>query len=310
MNTYWYSLCNDGFEIHFRKSTCDLDTALSSLCGGEYYKSGVQIKIGDFACYTSKSRTEMGDVVYEQATRAIELGRLPIHKGGKEEITRDEPLFVIKTGLGSNPISMVPGSTCSDYQVLIIDVLQWMILEKISVSPRILTLLRLRSSFEWKLKNLVLQATAQAIWNQDPGICITKMARHPIIEEVLGRTYKSKNTVRDIIKLVDPRPKSKKGKPKKQQDSIAQPYPPKPIPGVFFIDTDETWVDFLALRAACKALINALMCLGYPVQTQQWNCHSLVGFYLEAMSEMVKDISLSWAAEVEASFPLSFHSFK
>jgi len=67
------------------------------------------------------------------------------------------------------------------------------------------------------IDRLVCRAVAAALWSKDPSMTIEGIIRHEVTQtHGNSKVYTSKNTVRDWIKDLDPRPKGKKsGAPKK-----------------------------------------------------------------------------------------------
>lgn len=62
------------------------------------------------------------------------------------------------------------------------------------------------------------QAVAKTLWELNPELTIAEIIKHPgILEHAEGKRYKGKNTLRDWVAEVDPRPASMKRGPKKSK---------------------------------------------------------------------------------------------
>lgn len=271
-------------EAVFVEGFHPLDLAIRTVYGKDLYTH--TIYAGGLTDYFYLVvRLEKADEIYEMAMRAIKSGRLKAREV-------DQSGEVLKF---SNHRVEVPFE----------DFLDWALSERISVSDPFSQALGFSKYHREKFhpKKFVLLATAQVIWyyEQRP---IAKLGEHPLMRKMFDQSYCRKNSFRNIVKLVDPRPQSERGKPKatKLLDSVH--YPPKPIPGISRRDGN-----FLALKTACKALFNALKHLKPSLSSTELLSHPLVELCLVDRHEIIKHMAAKWLAEVNANFPLCLHDF-
>jgi hypothetical protein len=185
------------------------------------------------------------------------------------------------------------------------DFLEWALSERIPVSDSFSQALGFSKHHRGKFhrKKFVLLATVQVIWYYELRP-IAKLREHPLIRKMFDQNYCRKNSFRNIVKLVDPRPESERVKPKatKQVDTVH--YPPKPIPGISSRDGN-----FLALKTASKALFNALKHLQPSLSSTELLSHPLVELCLVDKHEIIKHMAAHWLVEVEAGFPMRLSDF-
>jgi hypothetical protein len=190
-------------------------------------------------------------------------------------------------------------------EVPIEDFLEWALSERVPISDLFSQGLGFSKHHRGKFhsKKFVQQATVQVIWHYEQ--CpITKLGKHPLVRMMFDQDYCGKNSFRNIVKRVDPRPRSERGKVKaaKLLDNVH--YPPKSIPSICSRNGN-----FLALKTACKALFNALKHLEPSLPSTELLSHPLVKLCLVDRHEIIKNMAVNWLAEVESSFPLHLNDF-
>ena len=72
------------------------------------------------------------------------------------------------------------------------------------------------------LDKVAVQTAARCLWDQYPKMTNTDIVKHRWVQNFAnGKLYKGKNTLRDWIREVDPRPPNEKnGRPKKMSENI------------------------------------------------------------------------------------------
>ncbi len=299
----WYVLGAEKPVCFFNRGLCDLDLAIETICGRDLYLITSRMKEKGIELITSRVRSKRAEAIYEKAMRAIKSGRLKAREVDERDSEGKESVAVqFDDGrawyLNPKPYGM---------QVLIKDFLEWALSERISLSDMISEELGFNKQYEGKFhpKKIVMQATAQVVWYYEKRLPITKLSKHPLIRQMVGYAYSSKNSFRDIVKQLDPRPKSDRRKPKAKEQLPSVSSPPKPIPGISSSDDG----NFLVLKTACKALFNALKHFDPLLSSEELLSHPLVELCLVDRSEIIRDMAVDWLTEVEAAFPLCLRHF-
>ncbi len=304
-----YLLKSGNLSLWLRKGFCELDFAIRIAYGEDLYPHTSCMKADNITLTSSSTRSKKAEEIYEKAKKAIKSRHLRARKVDQRDSQGGEFVAVrfVSKDHGEQTWSINP--KVHGFEMLIIDFLQWAFIEKFAIPERTSQLLGLSKRFGGKFhfKTVVWQAIAQVIWHYEPSMSISGLANHWLIEKVCKKHYDKKNSFRDIVKSVDPRPESDRRKPKSTMPSAPIHYPPKLIPGILL--TDQTR-DFIALKTACKALFNALKLYDPSLQSSSLVLHPLVELYLGGVNEIIRDMSLDWLAEVETKFPLSLDSFK
>jgi hypothetical protein len=293
------------------RGLCSLNTAIKLLCADEIPVLRNSIKLDNGTFLSDEALPEKSKEIYEKAIKAIKSGKLSA-KEIKDSSPSQEVLMktISKDQKKEEPfLTIYPES----YQVLVFmkDFLQWALIDGIPISKKMLQFLRLANPLTDtpNSKHMVLQATAQVVWHYEE-ISIAKLENHWAIKKILTTSYSSKNTFRQIVKIVDPRPISRRAKQRKEASAGKLPYPPVPIPNISLINENGMVQDLISLRTVCKVLFNALKLLAPNLQPNELKQHPLIELYLEKSTELIKDLSSDWLTEVELFFPLSIEDLQ
>lgn len=301
----WYVL---GLELEMPmallgKGFWELDSAIRAICGDDLYLTTSRMKEPGIEMRDGKVRSKRAEEIYEKAIRAIKSGRLRGREVDERESEGGEFVAVkFNDGrawyLNPKPYGM---------QVLVRDFLEWALIERIPITDVVSQTLGFSKQYQGKFhpQKVALQATAQVVWYHEPLLSIVKLEKHPLIQQILGHAYSSKNSFRDIVKMLDPRPGSERGKLKTRERLEPVRYPPKPIPDI----SNRENGNFLALKTACRALFNALKHLAPTLASRDFLSHPLVELCLISRNDIIKDMAVDWLAEVEADFPLPLVDF-
>jgi len=296
-----YRLQGEHLDTAFIEGFHALGSAIATVYGEDLYSYSSLVKKGPMRRYSGGVPSKKFEEIYEMAMRAIKSGRLKFREVDQRDSKQD---YIPVVQFGDGDVWYFKPNF-HGMEVPIEDFLEWALSERMPISDLVSQALGFSKHYRGKFhpKKFVLQATVQVIWYYEHWP-IAKLGEHPLLREMFDQDYCGNNSFRNIVKLVDPRPRSERGKPKATKRVDTVHYPPKPIPGISSRNGN-----FLALKTTCKALFNALKHLKPYLSSIELHSHPLVELCLVDRHVIIKNMAISWLAEVEASFPLRLNDF-
>lgn len=184
-----------------------------------------------------------------------------------------------------------------------LDVIEWAILQEVALCQELQDVLQIAFSTlqaKFNPQHTRIWATAQTIWHFEHLIPIEGdkgIESHWLIKKLCR--YKSDNTLRDIVKQVDPRPDEVKTKPKKGMSfERSSPFPLREIPGILLPKKEIKYRDPHRLKVVCETVALCLKELQPGITFQQIIDHEIITLYLGDAPKIINEIAHRWILSI------------
>lgn len=257
-------------------------------------------EISEEECVAHKMAMQKGQAVINKAIQSIKRGKLRAHMGINHDRTPLDPV--------------------AELVILLGDFLDWAIDNKIRLNQKFCRAFGIYSpakTAKFNPQHAKLQATAQVLWYFNPSMRIGGLKGIERDSFILKLTpkggYSGKNSLRDIVKEVDPRSCSEKKKPKKVLNNCETSSLRIPS-GVLQILEDCTYVELRKLKVMCKTIADVLIQIVPSITPGEIKKHPLIQLYIRDTCKLIQELVCCWIAPAQflenSVFPPDFCSEK